>query len=48
MEIIDIEGTSDIYVIDYIDQKERKKADIHFTCQTGRQVLIRDGKSWYE
>ena len=35
MEIMDIEGTSDIYVIGYIDQKESQKTDIHFRCQTG-------------
>ena len=35
MELMDIEGTSDIYVIGYIDQKERQKTDIHFRCQTG-------------
>ena len=35
MEMMDIEGTSDIYVIGYIDQKERQKTDIHFRCQTG-------------
>ncbi len=35
MEIMDVEGTSDIYVIGYIDQKESQKTDIHFRCQTG-------------
>ena len=35
MEMMDIEGTSDIYVIGYIEQKERQKTDIHFRCQTG-------------
>ena len=35
MEMMDAEGTSDIYVIGYIDQKERQKTDIHFRCQTG-------------
>ena len=35
MEMMDIEGTSDIYVIGYIDQKENQKTDIHFRCQTG-------------
>ena len=35
MEMMDVEGTSDIYVIGYIDQKERQKTDIHFRCQTG-------------
>jgi len=35
MEMMDIEGTSDIYVIGYIEQKEMQKTDIHFRCQTG-------------
>ena len=35
MEMMDVEGTSDIYVIGYIDQKEMQKTDIHFRCQTG-------------
>ena len=35
MEMMDVEGTSDIYVIGYIDQKESQKTDIHFRCQTG-------------
>jgi len=35
MEMMDVEDTSDIYVIGYIDQKERQKTDVHFRCQTG-------------
>ena len=35
MEMMDVEDTSDIYVIGYIDQKEMQKTDIHFRCQTG-------------
>ena len=35
MEMMDVEGTSDIYVIGYIEQKESQKTDIHFRCQTG-------------
>jgi hypothetical protein len=35
MEMMDVEDTSDIYVIGYINQKERQKTDIHFRCQTG-------------
>ena len=35
MEMMDVEGTSDIYVIGYIEQKKRQKTDIHFRCQTG-------------
>ena len=31
MEMMDVEGTSDIYVIGYIDQKENQKTDIHFS-----------------
>ena len=35
MEMMDVEGTSDIYVLGYIEQKEMQKTDIHFRCQTG-------------
>ena len=35
MELMDVEGTSDIYVIGYIEQKELQKTDIHYRCQTG-------------
>ena len=35
MELMDIEGTSDIYVIGYLGQKDRQKTDVHFRCQTG-------------
>ena len=35
MELMDVEGTSDIYVIGYIEQKEMQKTDIHYRCQTG-------------
>jgi len=35
MEMMDVEGTSDIYVIGYIEQKELQKTDTHFRCQTG-------------
>jgi hypothetical protein len=35
MEMMDAEGTSDIYVIGYLGQKDRQKTDVHFRCQTG-------------
>ena len=35
MEIMDIEGTSDIYVVSYINQKESQKTDVHYRCQDG-------------
>jgi hypothetical protein len=35
MEMMDVEGTSDIYALAYIDQKDRQKTDIHWRCQTG-------------
>ena len=35
MEIMDIEGTSDIYVIGYVDMKEKQSTDVHYRCQTG-------------
>ena len=35
MECMDVEGTSDIYVIGYIDQKDKQSTDIHFRCQNG-------------
>ena len=35
MEIMDDEGTSDIYINAFIDQKEMQKTDIHWRCQTG-------------
>ena len=35
MPMMDAEGTSDIYVKAYIQQKELQKTDIHFRCQTG-------------
>ena len=30
MEMMDIEGTSDIYVIAYFDQEEIQKTDVHY------------------
>ena len=36
MEMMDIEGTSDIYVLAYLDQKEIQKTDIHYRCQSGQ------------
>ena len=35
MEMMDIEGTSDIYVLAYFDQNEIQKTDVHFRCQNG-------------
>ena len=35
MEMMDVEGTSDIYVIAYFDQNELQKTDVHFRCQNG-------------
>ena len=35
MECMDIEDTSDIYVIGYVDPKEKQSTDIHFRCQNG-------------
>ena len=35
MEMMDVEETSDIYVIAYFDQEEIQKTDIHFRCQNG-------------
>ena len=35
MEIMDVEGTSDIYVVSYINQKDSQKTDIHYRCQDG-------------
>ena len=35
MEMMDIEGTSDIYVLAFFDQNEIQKTDIHFRCQNG-------------
>ena len=36
MENLDIEDTSDIYVLSYIDMKDKHSTDIHYRCQTGR------------
>ncbi|MGL4948646.1 MAG: hypothetical protein ACRC42_04720, partial [Mycoplasma sp.] len=35
MEMMDIEDTSDIYVIGYVDMKDKQSTDVHFRCQTG-------------
>ena len=35
MEMMDVEGTSDIYCLAYINQKEIQKTDVHFRCQNG-------------
>ena len=36
MENLDIEDTSDIYILSYIDIKDQHSTDIHYRCQTGR------------
>ena len=35
MENLDIEDTSDIYILSYIDMKDKHSTDIHYRCQTG-------------
>ena len=35
MEMMDVEGTSDIYVLAYFDQNEIQKTDVHYRCQDG-------------
>ena len=35
MEIMDVEGTSDIYVVAYFDQEDIHKTDVHYRCQDG-------------
>ena len=35
VECLDVEGTSDVYVVAYVDQKEKQSTDIHFRCQNG-------------
>ena len=35
MEMMDVEGTSDIYIIGYFDQNEAQKTDVHYRCQNG-------------
>ena len=35
MEMMDVEGTSDIYVIGYVDMKDKQSTDVHYRCQTG-------------
>ena len=36
MENLDIEDTSDIYVMAFIDEKNKGQTDIHYRCSTGR------------
>ena len=33
--MMDVEGTSDIYIIGYLGQQDSQKTDIHFRCQDG-------------
>ena len=35
VECLDVEGTSDVYVVAYVDQKDKQSTDIHFRCQNG-------------
>ncbi|MCQ2816272.1 MAG: hypothetical protein MJ252_03300 [archaeon] len=35
MEMMDVEGTSDIYVLGYYDLKKKQSTDVHYRCQTG-------------
>ena len=35
MKNMDVEGTSDIYVTAYLDQKKKQSTDVHYRCQTG-------------
>ena len=35
MEMMDVEDTSDIYVVSYINQKDSSKTDVHYRCQDG-------------
>jgi len=35
MEMMDVEGTSDIYIVGYFDQNEAQKTDVHYRCQNG-------------
>ena len=35
MENLDIEDTSDIYVIAYVDGKKKFQTDVHYRCSTG-------------
>jgi hypothetical protein len=35
MEMMDVEGTSDIYVIAYVNMKDKQSTDVHYRCQTG-------------
>jgi len=34
--MMDVEGTSDIYVVAYVDDKAKQSTDVHFRCQTGK------------
>ena len=36
MENLDIEDTSDIYVMAFIDEKNKGQTDIHYRCSTGK------------
>jgi hypothetical protein len=33
---LDIEGTSDIYIVGSLDQNTKQKTDTHYRCMTGK------------
>ena len=35
MEMMDVEGTSDVYVLGYFNIKDKQSTDVHYRCQTG-------------
>ena len=35
IKMMDVEGTSDVYVIGYVTQDDIQKTDVHYRCQTG-------------
>ena len=32
IEMMDVEGTSDVFCLAYLNEKEKKKTDIHWRC----------------
>ena len=35
IEMMDVEGTSDVYINAYVDPKEKQSTDVHYRCQNG-------------
>lgn len=35
VEMMDVEGTSDVYVLAYLDNDKSQSTDVHYRCQTG-------------